>query len=336
MKIIMIKALVVLSFVISVPFFAGWKFQPIAEYPRVLEDIPQKEGLSGIAKINDNEYYVVNDKFGLLHKVEIGMNRETGAVTNFVRKKTVKLEGRIDIEAVVWDRVNNVVTIVDERDCTIRSFNPETGKEVAKIEIPEVYHSSSRIVNASFESLAMSPDGLSLWTCNESALRKDGAEASAKSGSDVRIQRFRRKDFKSLWEPDGQWCYHTEKNPSINLGNKRVCGIAELLVMPDGKVIALERRLKVAKWRLPTIVCGLYEIDFTNATDTSAIPKLCEAEIKRVEKKCLYTANTGFAVYEGMCFGPKLNDGTQTLILVSDGDEGAASRVMSFKISAGD
>ena len=53
----MIKALVVLSFVMSVPFFAGWKFQPIAEYPRVLEDIPQKEGLSGIAKINDNEYY---------------------------------------------------------------------------------------------------------------------------------------------------------------------------------------------------------------------------------------------------------------------------------------
>jgi hypothetical protein len=330
----MIKKLTVFFLFFARLAFADWTLQPIAEYPRVLEDTPQKEGLSGIAKINDTEYYVVNDKYGLLHKVEIGMNRETGEVTNFVRKTTVTLEGRIDVEAVVWDSANNVVIIVDERDCTIRSFNPETGKEVNKIDIPEVYQSSSRIVNASFESLAMSPDGLYLWTCNESALRKDGAEASSKSGSDVRIQRFKRSDVKSQWVADGQWCYQTEKNPSVNLGNKRVCGIAELLVMPNGKLIALERRLKVAKWRIPSIVCGLYEIDFTGATDTSNIQKLCDADIKRVSKKCLYSANTGFAVYEGVCFGPKLNDGTQTLILVSDGDEGASSRVMSFKIKA--
>lgn len=328
----MLKALTAIILFANVALAAEWTLTPIGEFPRKLLDDPQKEGLSGIAKINDSEYWVVNDKFGLLHKVEIEMNRDTGVITNFARKTTIELEGRIDLEAIVYDPSNKVVIVVDERDCSIRSFNPETGKEVEKIQVPEVFYNSHRIVNASFESLALSEDGLILWTCNESALRKDGGEATKDKGSDVRLQRFKRKDLKSPWKPDGQWCYQTEKNPSIGLANKRVCGVAELLLMPDGKLIALERRLKVAKWRLPSLVCGLYEIDFTGAADISAVTRLRDAKFDRVKKKCLYSANTGFGVYEGVCFGPTLNDGTQTLILVSDGDEGCASRLMSFKV----
>jgi hypothetical protein len=329
----MLKKFIFLVFCANAAASFGWSLKAIGEYPRRLENDPQKEGLSGLARINDNEYYVVNDKFGLLHKAEIGMDLDTGMITNFERKTTVKLEKRIDLEAVVWDSSNNVVIVVDERDCTIRSFNPDTGKEVGNIKVPEVYHSSSRIVNASFESLAMSPDGLCLWTCNESALRKDGPEACADSGTDVRIQRYRRTDLSSPWVPDGQWVYQTEKNPSIMLANKRVCGIAELLVMPDGKLVALERRLKFAKWTLPSIVCGLYEIDFEGATDVSSFTTLRNAEFKRVKKKCLFSANTGFGIYEGVSFGPTLNDGSKTLILISDGDEGATSRLMSFKVT---
>jgi hypothetical protein len=310
----------------------SWSVEPISEFPRKLLADPQKEGLSGIAGIGGDEYYVVNDKFGLLHKVEIGIDRNTGVITNFERKTTVELEGRIDLEAVVWDPANKVVWVVDERDCSIRSYDPDTGKQAGVVKIPEVYHNSSRVVNASFESLAMESNGLFMWTCNEAALRKDGGEAVKDRGSDIRIQRFARKDFSSPWVPSGQWCYQTEKNASISLANKRVCGVAELLAMPDGKIVALERRLNVAKWRLPTLDLGLYEIDFSNATDVSNVDRLCDAEFVRVSKKRLYSANTGFGVYEGICFGPELNDGTKTLILISDGDEGAASRLMTMRL----
>ena len=52
----------------------------------------------------------------------------------------------------------------------------------------------------------------------------------------------------------------------------------------------------------------------------------------RVKKRLLYEC-TGFSMYEGMCLGPALDDGSRMLVLVSDADKKSFKTVLSLRIS---
>ena len=47
-------------------------------------------------------------------------------------------------------------------------------------------------------------------------------------------------------------------------------------------------------------------------------------------KRLVYEEDTGASMYEGMCLGPVLKDGSQTLVLVSDGDKEASESIMTL------
>ncbi len=52
-----------------------------------------------------------------------------------------------------------------------------------------------------------------------------------------------------------------------------------------------------------------------------------------LEKRLVYDENTGTSMYEGMCFGPVLKDGSQTLVIVSDGDRKASESIMTMVLA---
>lgn len=67
----------------------------------------------------------------------------------------------------------------------------------------------------------------------------------------------------------------------------------------------------------------IYQADTMGATDVRGWMSLGDADFVPIRKRLLFEADTGSAMYEGMCVGPTLEDGSRSLLLISDGD-GAA------------
>ena len=322
---------------------------PVGEFP--LSGANPEEvappGLSGLTRVGGDRYYAVRDKGGFLQPMTIRVDLSTGAVTGCVFGAAVSLgkEGRRDFECVAWDEASRLVWVGDENDGAIRAFDPATGAVAKSLAVPAVYDAFR--FNRSFESLSIRANGLEMWTCNEDALcradavRKDGPpvddgpRVTRAHGSVVRIQKFSRATPQAEWEPAGQWAYETDPFGGANFIGKARCGVAEMCCLDDGEVLAMEREMSVKKGEMfPSFRCRIYQVDFTGATDVSKVTSLAGAEYRPVAKKCLFGQNTGFAMYEGMCLGPRLADGSRSLLLVSDGDGGAAVRLYALKIAA--
>ena len=83
---------------------------------------------------------------------------------------------------------------------------------------------------------------------------------------------------------------------------------------------------------IPSFRCRIYQVDFAGATDVSGITSLNGAKYCPVSKTAVFDQNTGFAMYEGLCLGPRLSDGSRSMIMISDGDAGAVARLCSLKL----
>ncbi len=293
-------------------------------------------GLSGLTALGDDVYFAVSDQGDArrVHRLSIGVDRTTGGVTNVVLLGSGTFAKGKDVEGVVWDAAQQWLWTADEADNSIRAFKP-TGELMAEVDVPPVF--KKHRCNFGFESLAISRDGLTLWTCNEDALACDGPRAARGTGAPVRLQRFTRPSSTAPWRADGQWAYPTDGLGGRDIGGKSRNGVAELLCLDDGTLLALEREMSIKKKALlPSFRCRIYALDLTGATDVSSFPSLGAGGFQPVAKRRVYGANTGIAMYEGLSLGPTLADGSRSVLMVSDGGEGAAGRVMALRFDLTD
>ena len=271
------------------------------------------EGLSDISRIEGNRYYCVDDSDGMLHEVEIVLNGDEDDGT-FKVLRSVKLDGRKDLEGCACDPLDGRVWVSDESDHSIRQFDPASGRETAAVEIPEVYRKHMR-ANRSFEALAISPDGLRMYAANEDTLTCDGAAAGRGQGGLVRIQEFVRGGAGSPWVPARQLFYRTEPVEGEAYSGIATSGVVALAAPGDGSLLVLEREMSRKNPLFPSFHGRVFEVDLAD-------------ERKPVEKRTVWDEDTMFANYEGFCFGPVLKDGSRALMLVSDGDGEAEERVL--------
>ena len=267
----------------------------------VVCEMPRDEGpdeVSGISHVARDTYFCVNDKGGWLHEVTITVR---GGEASFKTNRAVRLAGRKDLEGCAYDPLTRNVWVADEGDTSVRAFDPATGREVASLAIPEVYKKGVRKYR-SFESLAMSPDGLRLYTANEEHLKGDATNV-------VRIQEFVRGGAGDEFRPSRQFTYEVDPPGGRPFRKNAFSGVSELLVMPDGALLVLEREFSVKM--LPSFRIRLYRI----------VPG-------KPGKTLVWSAETTFSNYESICFGPKLSDGRQSLLLVSDGGAGALETIL--------
>ena len=116
-------------------------------------------------------------------------------------------------------------------------------------------------------------------------------------------------------------------SPFVNVERS---GLVDLLALPNGGVLALERELG---GYLPHYRTRIYLLNFTGASDVTTVASLSSDSFTAVGKTLLWQGNTGFSNFEGITLGPALSEGSYALLLISDNGSGAmAQRQDSFSL----
>ena len=167
--------------------------------------------------------------------------------------------------------------------------------------------------NYGFESLTYNAKQHHFWTVSESTLPIDGKPSTLK---EKRENVLRLLCFDDNLGMVGMYSYLMDA-PEVTLssGDGYCFGVSDLCALDDGRLLVMERELFVPTLRVGAWVNNkIYVVDPTRKMTTPFIEKKLLIEFKT---KFTGLKNT-FANYEGMCLGPKLNDGRQTLVLICD------------------
>ena len=242
----------------------------------------------------------------------------------------------------------------DEVGISIKEFMPVlAAKSVSPLReapVPQIYR-DGLLGGRGLEALGLSPDGLTMWTANEEALTCDGERSSRSVAAVVRLTRFIRANAYDNWTVAGQWAYKCEKATESAVDSYEFCGVSGLCALPDGSLLVLERETS-------TKTCGRVQIyrltanTFAAATDVSGIAALREANYSVLSKgsalfeltgggvslwdivRALGGASIDIIVYEGICLGPKLSDGSLSVLLVADGGEETTKSALGISVTA--
>lgn len=197
----------------------------------------------------------------------------------------------------------------------VRHFNIDTAKETnLRCILPQEFlpndgnDPTGLHPNRGLESLAFSPDFRSLYTMNERPLYQDGDKM-------LRLVKFSSKNG-VMWKPEAEKPYCIENKGIYN-------SVTDMTTLPDGKLLVLERSIK-----MPIIATGqfnfcIYEVNFkeVNVPDILGVKIVTESKNKALTCKLIFDSAaaglTNLDNIEGMCLGPVVG-GRQSLILVAD------------------
>lgn len=307
-----------------------WRIEPVGEIAR--PNVPGSASMGGIAWVSNNVYWAVTDWNPVVWKLELPVDLRSGRLSGCSLTRMCEPQDAVDVEAIVRDPTDGSVWVADECSCRITRHDPATGRRTGQVELPPMMDGIHK--DLGLESLTISEDGLVMWTCTEESLKADGPRSTKAHGSDVRLTKLCRKGVADRWKVAGQWVYLTDSiagGPwSIKGGDASRSGVSELCLLEDGTLLVLEREF--SKVIIPRLRCRIYEVDFTSATDVANVESIKQVSgLERVGKRLLFETK-GLSMYEGMCVGPKLADGSRLLVLVSDGDNRTLCTVFSLRL----
>ncbi len=292
----------------------------------------------------------VNPKTGELEQVEnLGFTERTDGTMND-GKPWQGLEKGFDHEAIVKVSDSTLV-IASEGYCCLKEFSIlPTSADAAKVGYPQNlwesrWPSSEFYPNYNFESLSFDSVHQYLWTIPESTLRKDGQPATPQNGLTNRL-RLMRLNWGKIKEDSNKeeyseqvsskkdsrymmtYAYQMDQPSTHKKADIYVMGVSELCLLPDGQLLVLEREAFISKIKIGAFCkCKLYLINPLNSEEFSMKEKF-SSDTPFLKKRLLTEWKTGlslskrsFANYEGMCLGPKLEDGSQVVILLSDSQD---------------
>lgn len=292
----------------------------------------------------------VNPKTGEPEQVEnLGFTERTDGTLND-GKPWLGLEKGFDHEAIVKVSDSTLV-IASEGYCRLKEYpilpiSADTAKVGYQQNLWESrWPSSDFYPNYNFESLAFDSVHQYLWTIPESTLRKDGQPATPQNGLANRL-RLMRLNWGKMKEDSNKeeyseqesskkdsryvatYAYQMDQPSTHKKADIYVMGVSELCALPDGQLLVLEREAFIPKIKIGAFCkCKLYLINPLNSEEFSMKEKF-SSDTPFLKKNLLVEWKTGlslskrsFANYEGMCLGPKLEDGSQVVILLSDSQD---------------
>jgi hypothetical protein len=277
--------------------------------------------LSGIAWLDAARYLAVSDEDGSLITLRIAIDPRDGRVQSATVEERRMLSGSRDLEGIAMSADGTRVFVADERGPSIREYRLADGARLRTVAVPPPFAALRH--NLGFEALARSADG-GLWAANEDALAVDGPTTSSDTGAWVRLQRF-----DAELRPSGQFAYRLDAVGSEMMIPNRGTGLSELVALPDGRLLALERALGIGGLRI-----RLYEVDVGEAADVSRVANLSEAKIRPASKRLLWERQSPRENYEGAALGPTLADGSRSLLLISDDGHGLTQTLYPLRLRA--
>ena len=217
----------------------------------------------------------------------------------------------------------------------VRAFTRE-GLEVQSPDVPPIFQIGAN--NLSFESLAMSPNGRSLFTANEAPLAADGRTSDLRSR--IRIVRFEDRGLDGF-QPAEQYYYLTEPGRTSN-----DLGVAEIIALSETDVLLLERGFVAGTGN----TIQVYRASLKEAADVSGEVSLAAPGLEPVTKELVFDLadcpssgattppgavqpNPLLDNFEAMTLGPELAGGRRALILASD-DNGSAIQTTRIVVLA--
>ncbi|NCT83963.1 MAG: esterase-like activity of phytase family protein [Comamonadaceae bacterium] len=258
---------------------------------------------------------------------------------------------KVDPESLRLDTRRNLIYWSNEGQRTSAGFQNPTvrrmtldGKPAGEFPVPAYYLPSGSAGglaagdmgvhnNLAFESIAITPDGKTLWTMSENALAQDGPPAALGRGSRARMLSFDLDSGKA----GAEYVYEVGPLPfpPARPGDFATNGVPEMLALSEHEFIVIERAYAVgadtpgiaAQNKLPTgNTIKLFLVDTRGATDVSGWPSLKGRDLVPVKRRLLLDLSTlknddgsvlALDNVEGLTLGP-LYEGKRTLILVSD------------------
>ena len=210
--------------------------------------------------------------------------------------------------------------------------------------------------NYNFESLAFDSVRQYLWTIPESTLRKDGQPPATPQNGLANQLRLMRLDWGKMKENRNKekyseqvsskeeyseqesskkdsryrttYAYQMDQPSTHKKADIYVMGVSELCALPDGQLLVLEREAFIPKIKIGAFCkCKLYLVNplnsenFSMKENISSDTPFLKKKLLTEWKTSLSLSKRSFANYEGMCLGPKLEDGSQVVILLSDSQD---------------
>lgn len=304
-------------------------------------------GLSAIAYNREKDkFYVLSDDRGkrsparfYTFNLKVEQQDDQIKINSFQPEKVTFIQDeegnnypveKIDPEGIALSP-RNTVFISSEGNTTtnikpfIREFELETGKQISNVRLPQRFWTSENPdetqgvqENLAFESLTINRVGLPedpfrLFTATESSLIQD---ESFESEERSRI-RFLHYVINPVGNPVlvAEHLYLLEPAPVEVISN----GLTELLALQtEGYFLSLERT-----FGFTGAGAKIFQVVIGNATDTSNIESLRGdlGQLNTLKKQLLFDLQD-LDIYldnlEGMTVGPRLPDGSQSLLLISD------------------
>jgi len=320
-------------------------------------------GLSGLAydKAKNKLLAISDDRSAInparFYEFDLKLDEKNFKVTpeNVITLKTKEgvpfKKGMADFEGIaLW---GDDVTISSEGwinkeppvDPEIIQFNRK-GDYKLNLEIPEQFLSKKDTVkygprdNLVFEALSATKDGATLWVGAEEALSQDDRTSTPSYDSTLRLIQY-----KGL-KPVKQVAYKLEKVPSIKVAGLTVgeTGLSDILAVDDNHFYSIERSyLPLAK---KAVIRLFYNTVTDKTTDISKMDSLNKSlkELKRVDKEMIADLEDfknqmspnfqNLDNIEGICYGPTLSNGHETIILVSDNNfkKNQRTQFLAFEI----
>lgn len=293
-------------------------------------------GLSGVDYANDRYYFVVDDARNP-RVIQAKIILEKNKIKDIVFSKTVLLNDStetfyknniLDLESVFVDDNDNMYFVSEgsinyKKQPSIFKTNKE-GVFLEAYPLPKTISNLENIKhNAVFEASSKSVDKKGFWVVMEGVLHSDGEEPTFhKTNSPVRFTYY---DYETK-KPTKQFAYQLEPITKPAKGNTNLNGVTAILEFKKNHFFVIERTYQSGYGSYGNIIRIFEATINNNSTNILTIDSLKNTNFVKLEKRLLFNfeqvkdklTNTIIDNIEGLTFGPKLSNGNQSLVLVSD------------------
>lgn len=294
-------------------------------------------GLSGVDYANGNYYFVVDDARNprfLTASITIENSKITSVDFNkatFLNDSTSTFykENALDLESIFIDEETQEINFVSEgaisKEKSPSIFTTDKNGKLSHVyELPKSFKELSNIKhNAVFEGSSKSIDNKGFWVSMEGPLKIDGEEPTFhKTSSPIRITYFDNKTKKAT----KQFAYKLGHITRPSKGNVNLNGVTSILEYKKNHFFIIER-IYQSGYGVHGNIVNIFEASINEeTTNIINIESLKETEFIPLKKRLVFSFESikeelteGIVDnIEGITFGPKLANGNQSLILVSD------------------
>lgn len=303
---------------------------------------------SGITHVRDNVYAVVDDKdkvdgFKLLTLDIDSVNGKVKYASlmepeGMAKRRAGGVKTYCDCEGVAYFNDANTVFVSGEEEQRIMEYSMDgtpTGRELA---IPSSMGRDKIETNLGFEALTYNAIQNRFWTTTESTLLADGEHASSTKRDVHNHLRF--QSFDNSLQPRESYVYEMDLPNAKKTKGTSIHGVPSLIALDDGRLIVMEREGYFPKKEYGSWVrIKLYMVNPKAETPVSLDTPMASISHDTFMKKeflgsfitHLRIGQMNLSNYEGMCLGPKLKDGRQTLILIADSQNGLGNWLYHIK-----